>query len=162
MKNKFTENELLAFLGRLANKWGTGHQSVNKILDQSREFLEKKDYKLPFIDKVKELLEMLSEYSKGNFRLNDAAVGWIVATLAYLILPTDLIPDFLPVIGFADDAAAFVIAFQKLSQELEYFRSWKELQAENLAAKEMAAENDELEKEIEVEGPESTIEKVEI
>lgn len=130
MKNNFTDNELLAFLGRLANKWGTGHQSVNKILDQSRSFLKRKDYQLPFIDKVEELLEMLSEYSKGNFKLNDAAVGWIVAALAYLILPTDLIPDFLPFVGFTDDAAAFVLAFRQLAVELEHFRSWKEMQQE--------------------------------
>lgn len=132
MKNKFTDNELLAFLGRLTSKWGTGHQSVNKILDRSREFLETKDYQLPFIDKVKELLEMLSEYSKGNFKLNDAAVGWIVATLAYLVLPTDLLPDILPGIGFTDDAAAFVLAFRQLSQELAHFREWKKMQSESV------------------------------
>ncbi|MFW5885756.1 MAG: YkvA family protein [Halanaerobium sp.] len=132
MKKNFNNKDLLAFLGRLASKWGTGHQSVSKILDRSRNFLESKNYKLPFIDKVTELLEMLSEYSKGNFNLNDAAVGWIVATLAYLILPTDLIPDFLPGIGFTDDAAAFILAFRQLSQELEHFRRWKELESQTI------------------------------
>ncbi|WP_133515829.1 YkvA family protein [Halanaerobium saccharolyticum] len=132
MKKDFSDNQLLAFLGRLANKWGTGHQSVSKILDKSRNFIESKDYKLPFIDKVTELLEMLSEYSKGNFKLNDAAVGWIVAALAYLILPTDLIPDFLPGVGFTDDAAAFILAFKQLSQELENFREWKESESETI------------------------------
>ena len=132
MKKDFNNNDLLAFLGRLTNKWGTGHESVSRILDRSREFIEAKNYKLPFIDKVTELLEMLSEYSKGNFKLNEAAVGWIVATLAYLILPTDLIPDFLPGIGFTDDAAAFILAFRQLSQELEHFRRWKELESETI------------------------------
>lgn len=129
---KFNDNELLAFLGRLANKWGTGHESVSKILDKTRNFLDSKKYKLPFIDKVSELLEMLSEYSKGNFQLNDAAVGWIIATLAYLILPTDLIPDFLPGIGFTDDAAVFILAFRQLSQELDHFRRWKELESKTI------------------------------
>lgn len=132
MKKNFNDNDLLAFLGRLANKWGTGHESVSKILDKTRNFLDSKDYKLPFIDKVIELLEMLSEYSKGNFRLNDAAVGWVIATLAYLILPTDLIPDFLPGIGFTDDAAVFILAFRQLSQELEHFRKWKELESKTI------------------------------
>lgn len=129
---KFNDNELLAFLGRLANKWGTGHESVSKILDKTRNFLDSKKYKLPFVDKVSELLEMLSEYSKGNFQLNDAAVGWVIATLAYLILPTDLIPDFLPGIGFTDDAAVFILAFRQLSQELDHFRRWKELESKTI------------------------------
>ena len=132
MKKDFNNKDLLSFLGRLANKWGSGHESVTKILDRTRNFIESKDYKLPFIDKVTELLEMLSEYSKGNFKLDDAAVGWIVATLAYLVLPTDLIPDFLPGVGFTDDAAAFIIAFRQLAQEIEHFRKWKELEAETI------------------------------
>ena len=132
MKKDFNNNDLLAFLGRLTNKWGTGHESVSEILEKTHDFIDSKNYKLPFIDKVTELLEMLSEYSKGNFKLNDAAVGWIVATLAYLVLPTDLIPDFLPGIGFTDDAAAFILAFRQLSQELEHFREWKELESETI------------------------------
>ena len=132
MKKDFNDNNLLAFLGRLTNKWGTGHESVSKILDKTRNFLDSHNYKLPFIDKVSELLEMLSEYSKGNFRLNDAAVGWIIASLAYLILPTDLIPDFLPGIGFTDDAAVFILAFRQLSQELDHFRKWKELESKTI------------------------------
>ena len=132
MKKDFNDNDLLAFLGRLTNKWGTGHESVSKILDKTRNFLDSHNYKLPFIDKVSELLEMLSEYSKGNFSLNDAAVGWIIASLAYLILPTDLIPDFLPGIGFTDDAAVFILAFRQLSQELDHFRKWKELESKTI------------------------------
>ncbi|OEG62598.1 MAG: hypothetical protein BHK79_03665 [Halanaerobium sp. MDAL1] len=132
MKKDFNDNDLLAFLGRLTNKWGTGHESVNKILDKTRNFLDSKKYKIPFIDKVSEFLEMLSEHSKGNFQLNDAAVGWVIATLAYLILPTDLIPDFLPGIGLTDDAAAFILAFRQLTRELENFRRWKELEAKTI------------------------------
>jgi len=132
MKKSFNNNELLEFLGRLANKWGTGHESVSEILDKTRNFIDSRANKLPFINKVTELLEMLGEYSKGNFKLNDAAVGWIVASLAYLILPTDLIPDFLPGLGFTDDAAVFILAFRQFSQELENFRTWKELESETI------------------------------
>jgi uncharacterized membrane protein YkvA (DUF1232 family) len=34
----------------------------------------------------------------------------IYGALAYLVLPTDLIPDFIPVIGLADDAGAIAAA----------------------------------------------------
>lgn len=128
MKKHFNNDDLLAFLGRLANKWGTGHESVTKILDRSKNFLESKNYKLSFINKVEEFVSMLSDYSKGDFLLDDAALGWIIATLAYLVLPTDLIPDFLPGIGFTDDAAAFIIAFKQLSNEIQRYREWKKFQ----------------------------------
>jgi uncharacterized membrane protein YkvA (DUF1232 family) len=37
---------------------------------------------------------------------------WLVGLLCYLLLPFDLIPDFIPVLGFADDAIAIVIALR--------------------------------------------------
>ncbi|WP_285116178.1 DUF1232 domain-containing protein [Leifsonia sp. fls2-241-R2A-40a] len=37
---------------------------------------------------------------------------WLVALLVYLLLPIDLIPDFLPVIGYADDAIITAIALR--------------------------------------------------
>jgi uncharacterized membrane protein YkvA (DUF1232 family) len=35
---------------------------------------------------------------------------WLGALLVYLLLPIDLIPDFLPVVGYADDAIVVAIA----------------------------------------------------
>jgi uncharacterized membrane protein YkvA (DUF1232 family) len=37
---------------------------------------------------------------------------WLAALLVYLVLPIDLIPDFLPVIGYADDAIVTAIALR--------------------------------------------------
>jgi uncharacterized membrane protein YkvA (DUF1232 family) len=38
---------------------------------------------------------------------------WLVVLLGYLLLPIDLVPDFIPVIGYADDAivVALVLRF---------------------------------------------------
>ena len=36
----------------------------------------------------------------------------IIGALGYVIVPLDLIPDFIPVAGFADDLAAITIAVQ--------------------------------------------------
>ena len=38
----------------------------------------------------------------------------IVSALAYLILPTDMVPDFIPVVGYTDDAAALLAAINAI------------------------------------------------
>ena len=40
---------------------------------------------------------------------------YIMGALGYLILPLDLIPDFLPFFGYADDLAAIVAAYKFVS-----------------------------------------------
>ncbi|MFF2885202.1 YkvA family protein [Paenibacillus sp. NPDC057967] len=41
-----------------------------------------------------------------------------IGALAYWILPIDLIPDFVPVAGFADDATAVLLAYKALSSQI--------------------------------------------
>lgn len=52
------------------------------------------------------------------------AQGKLVAigALLYFILPVDVIPDFLPIIGFADDAAVIAGAVSFLNTQLASYR----------------------------------------
>lgn len=42
----------------------------------------------------------------------------IVGALGYLILPTDLVPDFIPALGFTDDLTALMLALRTLNKYL--------------------------------------------
>jgi uncharacterized membrane protein YkvA (DUF1232 family) len=42
----------------------------------------------------------------------------IYAALAYFILPTDLVPDFLPIAGYGDDLAALVTALGAVTSSI--------------------------------------------
>jgi len=46
--------------------------------------------------------------------------------LLYFILPTDLIPDFIPVIGYLDDLAVLTTLMNSLDKEIREYRIWKE------------------------------------
>jgi uncharacterized membrane protein YkvA (DUF1232 family) len=48
-----------------------------------------------------------------------AAKGMMLAALAYFVLPTDAIPDFLGVIGFTDDAAVFAALMAIVGKNLK-------------------------------------------
>ena len=42
----------------------------------------------------------------------------LVATLAYFVLPADLIPDFLPGLGYADDAASLAATMRLVAAHI--------------------------------------------
>src|SRR5215468_9446407 len=42
----------------------------------------------------------------------------LVGALAYFVLPFDVIPDFLPVLGFADDAAVLATALRLVASHI--------------------------------------------
>lgn len=48
-----------------------------------------------------------------------AAKGMMLAGLAYFVLPTDALPDLLPVIGFTDDAAVIAALVAILGKTLK-------------------------------------------
>jgi uncharacterized membrane protein YkvA (DUF1232 family) len=43
----------------------------------------------------------------------------LVGAIVYFITPDDLIPDYLPIIGYADDAAVFGIAIKLMSSHIK-------------------------------------------
>ena len=47
-----------------------------------------------------------------------AVKATLVGALAYFVLPTDAIPDFIPVIGYGDDAAVLAAAIKLVSDHM--------------------------------------------
>lgn len=50
----------------------------------------------------------------------------IVAAMLYLISPLDAIPDFIPVVGYVDDAAVIAWVLNSIAEELKDFKSWEQ------------------------------------
>ncbi|MGG6295773.1 YkvA family protein [Leptolyngbya sp. AN02str] len=63
-------------------------------------------------------LEGLYGWYRNTIR-NPKYRWWIIAgTLAYILMPFDFLPDFIPVVGQLDDALVITLLFTELSQLL--------------------------------------------
>ncbi len=76
-------------------------------------------------------LQLLVRLVKAS--INGAYTGFsvhrlvtIVAASLYLISPLDVIPDFIPVAGYADDAAVIAWVLNSIAEELKDFKSWEQ------------------------------------
>lgn len=45
--------------------------------------------------------------------------GTLLAALAYFVMPLDFLPDLMPLLGFTDDAAIMMAAFQMISAHIK-------------------------------------------
>jgi len=73
------------------------------------------------------LLLLIRDYSKGVYRdVSPISAVVFILAVAYLLIPTDLIGDFIPGLGQLDDAALFLGCLYFLEKDLYRYRDWKE------------------------------------
>ena len=68
----------------------------------------------------------VNDYVKKRYKeIPLASVLTIVGALLYLINPVDVIPDYIPVIGYLDDGLVFRIALEAVHNDLTAYKEWK-------------------------------------
>lgn len=78
------------------------------------------------LENVRELYALFKDSVRGNYKLHPANVAMIGGGLLYFILPADLIPDFIPIVGYLDDLAVLTTIMNSLKGEINAYRDWKE------------------------------------
>jgi uncharacterized membrane protein YkvA (DUF1232 family) len=62
-----------------------------------------------------------------SFSLHWKSKALLISGLLYFLLPTDLTPDFIPLIGYIDDAAVLTAIFKSLATDIKKYRIFKGL-----------------------------------
>lgn len=101
---------------------------LSKLIFQVKERLEK----VSDNPKVKAALEpilvfkrMIQAHLSGQFKVSKKTLGLIVLGLVYFITPIDFIPDFMPLIGFADDLSVLLAIYNSVKHEIDEFKMWE-------------------------------------
>lgn len=88
------------------------------------------DEGIGFREQIGLLSRLIKAYVAGDYRqIQTKTLISIVASLIYFVSPIDVVPDFLPLLGFADDIALIIWMFNSLEGELVNFRQWERDQA---------------------------------
>ncbi len=107
---------------------------LDELLNK-KELLEKFLHNKKFIQLKQDLVDLyslISDYAKGRYK----NVPWwtissIGAALLYLINPFDIIPDFIPVLGFIDDFFVLSLCIKMTENDIKKYKQWKEQNSVN-------------------------------
>nr|MCR5046115.1 DUF1232 domain-containing protein [Treponema sp.] len=74
---------------------------------------------------VKLFFAMLKDFVTKKYPYLPLRVCIVVAgALAYLFAPLDFLPDFLPAMGFLDDAALVALCVKFAAQDIDDYKTW--------------------------------------
>lgn len=76
----------------------------------------------------KTMWQMLREVMRGRYHMSGMTMLVLILSLAYVIFPIDLIPDFIPVVGWIDDGLVIYLLLRRLVKETQRFNRFKAME----------------------------------
>ena len=77
---------------------------------------------ITLLSDVKTFFTMTRSIVQGKYKMPWKTFFWVLLCAVYFLSPVDLLPDILPVLGFADDGAFILFVLLLIHKDLEDFR----------------------------------------
>ena len=138
MEEKDIQSEINSRKDR-AKKILNDEDSFRSFIDDVENKFNKLFRKSTFVSKslrqIKEYVPLLVSLVKSYFRkeYNHIPTGTIigvVGALIYFLSPIDIVFDFIPGLGYVDDATVLLFCIMSMKSDLDDYKKWKELNAD--------------------------------
>ncbi|GAA4385376.1 YkvA family protein [Hymenobacter koreensis] len=134
---KISKNALFnVFMGRAAKLLGKPFRAVlmlNEVADKLASEKSGKNKFAQLIDVMLTVVRLVRSYINGSYRqIETGTVVSGLAVLLYVLSPIDLVPDFIPLLGFLDDLSLISWFVGKFQEEISRFHEWEETNATTL------------------------------
>lgn len=114
------------------NAEGMSQEQVNDALknESKIEMIFKHVKKLAeYWEEVKWVYSLIKDYVSGKYtNVPWRTIAILVAALAYVLSPFDLVPDFIPIVGWTDDCMGLAGALAFAKMDLDAYKVWKKAQ----------------------------------
>lgn len=118
--------KLSSFKGR-AEKLSGDRERITSFVKKVLEKLKENNVALNQIfNDVNTLIRLVSSWANGSYKsIPVSTIISIIAALIYLVSPVDIIPDFIPGIGYIDDIAVILFVIKSIKTDLNNFLQWE-------------------------------------
>lgn len=112
-----------------AKKTAESNDRIKNILDLAKEKIadinKSVDSKTTFARDLQSVVKMLRAHISGEYRaFSVRSIVMLVFALIYFITPIDLIPDFIPALGFSDDISILIFVFRSIKDDIDDYKEW--------------------------------------
>jgi len=71
------------------------------------------------------LWQMMKEAFRGRYKMSLVTTLVVILALAYVVFPFDLVPDYIPVLGWIDDGLVIYLLLKRLHAETHRYNRYK-------------------------------------
>ncbi len=110
-----------------AKEYVEGKKNIGRLLNEALEKAEKSKGLLgKILDDLIVLFRLVKAWSRGKYgKMPIKSISLTIAALLYFVNPFDVIPDFIPAIGYLDDVALIAAGVQAIRGDLSDFKNGK-------------------------------------
>ena len=123
----FNEAQAEEVLGEYADK--VSADDVKETLgkeDEIKKLFKRVKVLAKYFNDLCEIFDLLRDRVTGIYKETPwTTIAALTGALIYVLSPIDLIFDFLPVVGFLDDAVVIGLAIRLAQFDLKKYRDWK-------------------------------------
>ena len=128
---KISKNALFnVFIGRATQLLGRPFKVVTVLNEVANKLASKERETNKFrqlFEVALTLVRLVRSYVSGEYReISTSTIISGLAVLLYVLSPIDLVPDFIPVVGFLDDLSLVSWFVGKFQSEILRFHDWEE------------------------------------
>jgi uncharacterized membrane protein YkvA (DUF1232 family) len=106
---------------------------VEELPEKVAKVLDSVNQRLPIVKNLLTKVKMLY----AMLRDKDFAMAWssktmVIAGLLYFISPIDLLPDYIPILGYIDDAFVMSVVMNAIASEIERYKAYIESPSDSI------------------------------
>ena len=79
------------------------------------------------LSQIPQFMSLLKCYIKKEYtKVPKATIIAVTSALLYFLLPSDLVPDFVPLVGYLDDASVISACLTMVGHDIKQFVKWRD------------------------------------
>lgn len=112
------------------NRKKVNEDDLKNAKEKLNESTKKNGFGIEAFSIMKDFITLCWDYVNGDYtQLPLTSFLAISGAVIYFVSPIDAIPDFIPVLGYTDDAAAVLTVYSYVKSDVEDYRAWKKHKA---------------------------------